>query len=70
MFAPGMGYWALAWIMMLLAFLGAFAAITLGARALDRQEGQEEYVRVGAREGEYGVRVRVRTIMRVRASVR
>ncbi len=42
MFAPGMGYWIVAWIMMLLAFLGAFGAITLGARALDRKNGQDD----------------------------
>ncbi|MCH2183047.1 MAG: hypothetical protein MK108_13670 [Mariniblastus sp.] len=42
MFAPGMGYWVLAWIMMLLAFLGAFGAITLGARALDREERHDD----------------------------
>ncbi len=41
MFAPGMGYWILAWIMMLLAFLGAFGAITFGARALDREAGRD-----------------------------
>ena len=41
MFEPGMGYWVLAWIMMLLAFLGAFGAITLGARALDREAGPD-----------------------------
>ena len=42
MFAPGMGYWVLAWIMMLLAFLGAFGAITVGARALDRKNRTED----------------------------
>ena len=42
MFAPGMFYWILAWLMMVLAFVIAFCAIGLGARALDRQNQDEE----------------------------
>ncbi len=42
MFAPGIGYWILAWVMMFLAFLVAFCAITFGARALDRKNRKED----------------------------